>query len=232
MDILGESNYRYELKFLVKKNMAQILKKKLLLLMKTDSHSIDGHYYIRSLYFDDIYDTAYYEKIDGLAYREKYRFRYYNFDYSHIILELKGKMDNLSYKKQDLITTKEYDYIINREYDKIKIDNRHILEEFINKAKKNNLVPSVIVDYERDALTYDYEDVRITFDSNISSGRYNYDIFARDLKLYQVIGDDEIILEVKFNNKLPSILDNILKTVPMTRIAMSKFALCRELKEV
>ncbi len=227
-----ENGYRYELKFILNSNIADILKYRLSLLMDLDEHAEDGHYYIRSLYFDDINDTLYYEKINGLAEREKYRIRYYNFDKSYIVLELKGKKGDLSYKKQDRITEVEFNYIIDKEYDKIDIDNREVLEEFITKAKRNNYVPSVIVDYERVAYTYKFEDVRITFDYNISTGAYNYDFFNKDINTYKVLGPKEVLLEVKFNNKLPNIIDDIIKTVPMMRIAMSKFALCKEKKEV
>jgi len=228
------NNYRYEIKFLLSSNMAKLLKYKLNLIMKKDYHSKskDGKYYIRSLYFDDIYDTAYHEKLDGLNIREKYRIRYYDFDESYISIELKGKKGDLSYKKQNKITKEEYFLIINKNYDKININNRKILEEFIDKCKYKNLVPSVIVDYERLAYTYQFEDVRITFDENIKSGLYNYNIFNKHLEVFDVLEPNQVILEVKFNNKLPNILNDIIRTVPMVRIAMSKFALCKEKKEV
>ena len=44
--------------------------------------------------------------------------------------------------------------------------------------------------------------------------------------------DGEVVLEVKYNNKLPDILNDVIKTVPMIRIAVSKFALCTERKGV
>ena len=86
-----KERFRYELKFLLNESQAQILKQRLSLIMEPDGNSIDGNYFIRSLYFDDVNSTAYYEKIDGLEEREKYRIRYYNFDRTYIMLELKGK---------------------------------------------------------------------------------------------------------------------------------------------
>ena len=69
-----------------------VLKQRLSLIMKPDSHAVDGLYHIRSLYFDDIHDTALYEKIDGVNQRDKYRLRYYNGDTSYIVLERKSKI--------------------------------------------------------------------------------------------------------------------------------------------
>ena len=82
-DTLPKERYRYELKYLLNSSQAIILKKKLSLIMEHDANTIDGYYFIRSLYFDDVNNTAYYEKIDGLEEREKYRIRFYNFDHSY-----------------------------------------------------------------------------------------------------------------------------------------------------
>jgi len=231
-NISPNEKFRYEIKYLINSSQAEILKYRLSLLMDKDNNAIDGYYFIRSLYFDDVNNTAYYEKIDGLEEREKYRIRFYNYDHSYIILELKGKKNNLTYKRQNRITEEDYNNIINQNYDKINIEGRKVLEDFITKSKRNNLVPSIIVDYSRQPFIYPVEDVRITFDEDISSGRFDYDLFSKELLPYRVLEPNEIILEVKFNTFLPKTIKKVLDTVPKTRIAVSKFALCKEKKEV
>lgn len=231
-NISPNERFRYEIKYLINSSQAEILRYRLSLLMDQDNNAIDGHYFIRSLYFDDVNNTAYYEKIDGLEEREKYRIRFYNHDRSYIILELKGKKNNLTYKRQNKITEEDYNNIINQNYDKINIEDRKVLEDFITKSKRNNLIPSIIVDYSRQAFTYPVEDVRITFDEDISSGRFDYDLFSKELLPYRALEPNEIILEVKFNTFLPKTIKKVLDTVPKTRIAVSKFALCKEKKEV
>lgn len=234
MSILNERNYRHELKFLLDLKYAEILKYRLSLLMEKDAYSYtpDGEYYIRSLYFDDAYDTAYYEKVEGLEKREKYRIRYYNHKSSYIVLELKGKNGDFTYKRQNKINKREYNYIICQNYDKIKIGDRDVLRDFIMTAKQKNLRPDIIVDYVRVAYVYPLSDIRITFDSSICSGRFNYDLFDKNINLFKVIDDNKVILEVKYNDIFPKILIDIIKTVPSVRIAMSKFALCKEKKVV
>ncbi len=234
MNTSADKNYRYELKYEINTKDAFLLKQKLALIMDCDEFSPneDGSYYIRSLYFDDIYNTAYHEKVNGAEFREKYRIRFYNFDANYILIELKGKNGNLCYKKQDKIQYQEYCDIMNKDYDKIIIEEnkRETLRKFINDCKNKNLVPSIIVDYKRIAYTYPVANVRITFDSDIASGRFNYDIMNDKMMLFPVLEDDRLILEVKYNKFLPKIIDDILKTVPSVRISMSKFALCREMK--
>ena len=81
--------YRNEIKFIISKNIAEILKQRLSLIMDLDTNSFndDNSYFIRSLYFDDEDSKAYYEKIDGVEYRKKYRIRIYNLDDKFIRLE-------------------------------------------------------------------------------------------------------------------------------------------------
>ena len=47
--------------------------------MRLDAHCRGGRpYNVRSLYFDDAFDSAYFDKVDGVAARDKYRLRIYN----------------------------------------------------------------------------------------------------------------------------------------------------------
>lgn len=226
-----EKSYRHELKFLIPTSTAKILKQRLPLIMKQDPH-YDGYYNIRSLYFDDIYHTAYHEKIDGIKDRSKYRIRIYNLEDIYISVEIKGKHNDLSYKKKDIINKKEYMYLMNKEYDKINIKDRKILEQFIFDIKNKNLVPMVIVDYQRLAYVYELEDTRITFDEDIKSSRFNYDLFNKNLPLFSVLEPDEILIEIKFNENLPYIIKELLKDSHMTSIGLSKYTLCMEKKGI
>ena len=80
------------------------------------------------------------------------------------------------------------------------------------------------------AFTYPVSDVRITFDSQVSSSPYNYQLFDNNINYYSVIDDDRLVLEVKFNEILPEPIAIILSTIPTARQAFSKFANCREYK--
>ena len=91
-------------------------------------------------------------------------------------------------------------------------------------------MPSVIVDYDRFALTYPISDVRVTFDYNIKSGKYDYNLFNYNNDYFEVIDDNMIVLEVKFNDMLPDTIRGVLTTIPSIRNAFSKFAICRSVK--
>ena len=224
--------YRNEIKFVINKDTAEILKNKLSHLMDIDANSTseDNSYFIRSLYFDDTYSNAYYEKIDGVEYRKKYRIRLYNKDTSFIRLECKYKHENKTSKDQILIDKSICDKIINGNIEDLDISKPNLLTKFVIDYRSRNLKPSIIVDYKRLAYTYPVSDVRVTFDSKIRSGRYDYNLYDEDLTTYKIIDDNEVVLEVKFNEILPESIAIVLSTVPMIRQAFSKFAICRSIK--
>jgi hypothetical protein len=120
--------------------------------------------------------------------------------------------------------------LIDKEFDKIDTSNDELLSQFILDCKLKGLIPSVMVEYTRLAYTYPTCDVRITFDENIRSGRYGYDLLEKDMPLYTVLDPRTLVLEVKFYEVLPEHIAIILSTIPSIRKAVSKFALCRSVK--
>ena len=79
--------WKHEIDYLdfltIKQNMSAVA--------SLDPHAVEGTYMIRSLYFDNLYDKALREKIDGVNMREKFRIRFYNNNPSIIHLEKKSK---------------------------------------------------------------------------------------------------------------------------------------------
>ena len=61
-----EEHYRHELKYLISYGQKADLNLRLAPLLEQDSHARGGCYMIRSLYFDDYWNTAYQEKVDGV----------------------------------------------------------------------------------------------------------------------------------------------------------------------
>ncbi len=228
---MKEYKYRHELKFKISNSAAEVLKQKLSLILKKDKNAYysDGSYLIKSLYFDDLDSSSYYEKMDGVLYRKKYRIRIYNNNDEFIRLEKKMKHNTYTAKEQILISKDIYSKILNGKLDEIDSPTG-LLEEFITNSKTKHLVPSVIVLYHRIAFTYPISEVRITFDSHIQSGLYNYDLFDKEVPMYNVSEPGKQVLEVKFNEVLPLHIANILNDIPSCKEAVSKFAICRSIK--
>ena len=83
--------FRHELKYLINYGDAELIKQRLKTVLKTDMHAQNGNYHIRSLYFDDYWNTAYIDKVNGVDRRKKYRIRLYDLNDNFIRLECKIK---------------------------------------------------------------------------------------------------------------------------------------------
>ena len=95
-----DGKYRHELKYKIYFSEYLAIRQRLRSVMRPDPHAgADGTYQIRSIYFDNVYDKALREKVDGIQKREKFRIRYYNDRFSFITLEKKIKHNSLCMKK-------------------------------------------------------------------------------------------------------------------------------------
>ena len=96
---------RHENKYWINPGDMEALRNRLINVLEHDEHADEnGNYFIRSLYFDDIDDSAYYDKVAGNADRDKYRIRIYNLSDEVIFLERKRKIGNLIQKSACRIT--------------------------------------------------------------------------------------------------------------------------------
>ena len=202
------------------------LRTRLSAVMHKDLHSIDGSYRSRTLYFDNIYDKALREKIDGVNEREKFRIRFYNGDLSFITLEKKSKINGLCNKIGCNINAEETNRILKGDIEWMKYDDRALLIEFYSKIKTQGLKPKTIVAYTREAFVYKPGNVRVTLDHNIRTGDFRTD-FLNPETITLPAGDPIIILEVKWDEFLPDIIRDAV-SIPSRRVsAFSKYQQCR-----
>ena len=89
------------------------------------------------------------------------------------------------------------------------------------------LKPVVLVDYLREAYIHPVENVRITFDSRLKSGMFSRDLWNPRLPMADALEPGTMIMEVKFNRFLPSILQRLVSDVRCDRDSISKYVLCR-----
>lgn len=203
--------YRHELKIALSPSEACAIRQTIQSVAQTDSYAKEngGFYHIRSLYFDSPDDTALREKIDGVSYRVKYRLRYYNGDpYRMIRLERKLKNGDLSLKNSVSIGYKQAEQILLGEFDwEIQKDQTDFLREFLLRTRLFRLCPKTIVEYAREPYVYSPGNVRITFDSELRTGRYagrNSTDFLNPDSLTIPIRNAPVIMEVKWDHFLPA----------------------------
>ena len=222
-----DKGYRHEYKYLISKADAELLKRRLPHIMERDPHAgPTGQYTIRSLYFDDFHNTAYYDKVDGVNYRAKYRIRFYNYDPSILKLEKKEKNGNLTRKTAQTITKNDaraLEYALSAGCPDTK---EGLVEELRLQFVTEGLRPRVLVDYDRTPFICRDGNTRITLDENVRTRPYIAHLFASPRAMVPAMDADQVILEVKFDDFIPGYLLTALADIPKAPMAISKFALC------
>ena len=219
-------NFRHEYKHEINYSDMIALRGRLRAVMKPDENGGDGKYLIRSLYFDNIADKALREKLDGVNNREKFRLRYYNKDTSFIRLEKKSKMNGLSSKESAVITAKEAQAVIDGDYGWMEGCEKPLVQELYSKISSVGLRPKTIVDYWREAFIYPAGNVRVTLDYDIRTGLLCTD-FLNGECITIPAGNAPIILEVKWDEFLPSVIRDAVQLGGRRTSAFSKYAACR-----
>ncbi len=198
------------------------------LLGRDENAGADGEYFIRSLYFDDASRTAYYEKLSGVADRKKYRIRIYNHSDSVIKLECKEKRGDRIKKRAVSVTREQADGMVNGDFSSLYGSEDPLCKEVLALAKGRGLAPSVVVDYDREAYVHPIGNVRLTFDKALHAGISGADIFDSELLTVPVFPDGTVIFEIKYDELLPVHIRDLVSAAHGSRIALSKFCLCRD----
>ncbi len=222
-----EKHYRHEWKHEISYSDLLAIRQRLRAVAESDPHAEGGKYFIRSLYFDNLSDKALREKVDGVNMREKFRIRYYNRDPSVIHLEKKSKVNGLGTKYSASLTAAEAQAIVDGGDLRWMMDaSRPLLQELYCKMTYQGMRPKTIVDYTRAPFISRPGNVGVTFDYDIRTGLNCTDFLDPDCITIPA-GDAPIILEVKWDAYLPSIIRDAVQT-PGRRVgAFSKYAQCR-----
>lgn len=221
--------YRSEWKYCEQEADLLSLRQKLEAVLERDSFAgPNGKYEIHSLYFDDYKDSCARENVAGEGKRFKYRIRYYGDNSSNIWLEKKEKKNSYCYKRKCAISVEEYqDIIEGNVLDIFWNTEAPLLKEFCIDFITKRFVPRVIINYEREAFVEVISNVRVTLDYNISaSDEFRYFLSGKYFKI-PVLEKERHILEVKFDDVLPSYVKAALQSNIMIQQSFSKYYLGR-----
>lgn len=228
MPIIRNIPLRHELKYHITPAELTVLRGVLKPVMQLDPNGDENNeYHIRSLYFDTINDDALEEKIAGVGNRKKYRIRIYNFSDKVIKLECKSKYGDLISKQSVSIPRELAEQLIAGDPEGLQRMRHPLLHDVYREMRTRLLRPAVIVDYVREAYIHPAEEVRITFDKQLRTGLYATDMFNPSIPTYPVFDDPVEVLEVKYDEFLPTYMQSILSGVTAQRSAVSKYTWCR-----
>lgn len=224
--------YRVENKYECSEMDLRLLESRLKVVLQTDFHDENQMgYKVTSIYFDDRYDSLLQDTINGNRLREKYRIRIYNGSFDVIKLEVKYKRDNRVLKKSRNISKENMKSLLQGKCIRDESPSIDSAITLFNLAINQwGITPKVIVEYDRKAYVFPQGNTRITLDRNIRASEQILD-FSQEKELYyeRARGNDKV-LEVKYDQFLPSFLAGILEVGNMNQTTCSKYRICREIK--
>jgi len=198
-----------------------------------DANSKDGAYIVNSLYFDTPFMEDYTDKDGSLLVRKKVRARMYDDcwheNLENVWLEVKHKK-NMNIKKtrakisgdtwRTFIKNNDPHMLLNTE-EKEDQENIADIQNFAHTHIRQSYLPSTVVRYKRKAYLADFTSlVRITFDYDIEACRYENASHPHNLV---PVSHQAVIMEVKFNDKLPWWFSHMLAQFNLQRTDFSKY---------
>jgi SPX domain protein involved in polyphosphate accumulation len=219
---------RYENKYLLDSEAYYKFYHRLLEYMELDDYNKQHEFYsITNLYYDTPHNALIRNSLAKPKYKEKLRLRAYgipNRD-TKVYLEIKKKVFGLVNKRRTSLKLHEaYDFVNTGVEPEFKdYMNKQVIEEIKYFLTRYDLQPKVYLSYDRKALfCKNNRDLRITFDTNIRSRRY-------DLNLEQgtdgepLLEPGQWLMEVKAEKTIPVWLAKMLSEHQMYRTSFSKY---------
>ena len=229
MNEQNQVKYRHELKYPLSAAQVLMLKSRMGNLIPLDKHvAKSGYYTIRSLYFDDRYNTCLQENENGTDPREKFRIRIYNHSTEKISLECKRKERGKTHKVSCPLTVEQTRQLMAGK-PLPDIGQQHpLLQKLTVQMLTRQLRPVVIVEYDRIPYVYKNGNVRITLDTNIRSSSAVEKFLEEAIPNRPVLPLGQQLLEVKYDEYLPDFIYRSLQLPSLRQTAFSKYYICRK----
>ncbi|KAF0152398.1 MAG: VTC domain protein [Ignavibacteria bacterium] len=229
---------RYEYKYNISVQYLDSLRKDLMPYLIYDSFArqrANNDYTVHSLYLDSHKLLTFYEKLDGVRNRKKFRIRGYNqiTPDSKVFLEIKRKDVEHIHKDRAVLKYSNLEKFFRTSdlsllhttgnNSSIKTENAR---KFLYYYHYHILQPAVLVNYEREAMECKFgSGLRLTLDKNVRAKNttnfnelFSDDGFKNALK-------DHFVLEIKFHKILPNWLPRVLQKYNIIRMSSPKYAM-------
>ena len=219
---------RYEHKYLMDAKTYEKVLKVMDQHMVLDKHNQEHRAYtIANVYFDTDDDYLIRHSLEKPKYKEKLRLRAYGVPGADtkVFLEIKKKFDGIVNKRRTTLRLKEaYDFVKTGTAPEAKdYMNKQVLKEIAYFLRCYSLRPKLYLAYDRVAYFEDGNpDLRISFDHNIRSRRYDVALEDGDYGK-QLLDDNTYLMEIKTSKAMPLWLSHMLNELNLKRRSFSKY---------
>ena len=224
---------RFEFKYILPKQLRDTLERELQFFVELDPYvqEQENHqYFVRSLYFDDPNHTCFFDKIEGMHTRSKFRVRTYTNGQDGVtpqFLEIKGRHNNLVIKHRTPIGNEA---MIGNERDGLLVDRMlsglapgRVANQFQYELYRKRLRAVALVDYVRRPYVSKFDaDFRLTFDSELQGTKTRALFPAAGSAQPRKLLPGYTVMEVKFRHHIPSWFHRLLQAYELRRVSVSK----------
>lgn len=219
---------RNEGKFIIDEAVYEEIQGKFLRYMELDEYNKTHEFYtISNIYFDTKDNHLIRTSLSKPKYKEKLRLRAYGVpkEDEKVFLEIKKKVCSLVNKRRTKLKLEEaYDFIKTGVKPELKdYMNKQVLDEIKYMLKLYALEPKLYLAYDRKAMFgKESRDLRITFDTNIRTRRYDLKLESGDHG-EKLLEKGKWLMEVKAEKNIPLWLARLLSEYKIYKTSFSKY---------
>lgn len=219
---------RYEHKYILDRETFNKVLEVMDKYMELDPYNVNHTpYTISNIYFDTPDDYLIRTSLSKPEYKEKLRLRAYGIpkEASMVYLEIKKKFKGMVNKRRTALRLDEaYGFVKTGTLTQPKkYMNKQVLKEIEYFLKIYNLSPKLYIAYDRIAyFERDNDALRISFDMNIRSRRYDLNLEDGDYG-DKLLSDDVYLMEIKTSLAKPLWLVQMLSELCIKRQSFSKY---------
>ncbi|WP_321531223.1 polyphosphate polymerase domain-containing protein [uncultured Desulfuromonas sp.] len=230
---------RFEFKYVLSATLRQELENELVYFLEFDPYvksRKDHQYFVRSLYFDDPHYSSFFDKVNGLHTRSKFRVRTYTddpLDGTPQFLEIKGRYNNLVLKHrtpldaQKRISFEHGDHLTTRVL--AGCGGSDIGRKLEYEYFRKQLRPVALVDYVRRPYVSRFDpEFRLTFDSDLRGTKIRSLFSAAATTQPRGLLPGYTVMEVKFRRHIPSWFHRLIQAYELRRVSVSKICYAME----
>ncbi|MDF2672224.1 MAG: hypothetical protein K0R09_489 [Clostridiales bacterium] len=226
---------RHESKYLISKNIYEDIQEELLKYMELDKYNMAQEVYtISNIYYDTKDNHLIRTSLSKPLYKEKLRIRAYGVpeENDKVFLEIKKKVCGMVNKRRTTLKLQEaYEFVDTGKKPELKeYMNRQVINEIEYILKNYDLESKLYLAYDRIAMFgKENRDLRITFDTNIRTRRYDLRLEKGDYGV-KLLKNNQWLMEVKAEKSIPLWFSKLLSEYKIYNTSFSKYG--REYEEM
>jgi hypothetical protein len=227
---------RYELKYIIEERQARAVRDYIRSYLVADEHAdpdAGNSYRVFSLYFDSPGLALFRSTVDGLKNRFKLRIRFYDDHPGHpVFLEIKRRLTEVICKERACVHRSAVKSLLRGIRPGVSVLASQLdrnkaaaaMQTFYKTGLRIAARACVYISYQREAyVSPDRDQIRVTFDRQISVARYHPKAILAVPKATMPVDVGGVVLEMKFTDRFPNWMRDMVHALDLWRTPSAKY---------